>query len=753
MKRFILCMVLWLSFLFSSSVLAKEPILVIDPHGHSSIIHNIMFTPNGKTLISVSEDKTIRLWDVETGDLAKTLRHQIGEGHEGKIHSGAISPDGKILAIGGWPYGSGEHGNPVYLFNLDNGEIIGLLDGHPDVVMSMDFSQDGKWLASGSSSTIRIWDMSNIGSVPIVIIKSEAGVFDLAFSPDGKTLVSGHIDNMVRSWDLSKSLEEAQQSGKQTLTEPERVLKKHTNVASCVAYSPDGKYIVSTDFDGNYFLWDAKKGKIKKKFPVMMAAGDIAFSDDSKHVVLTNGYKAEVYTVPKGKKTKTFEKHASPVETNAFSNSVTAIAFHGNDLVATAGGIDYDIYIWDVKTGDVKTHISGKRKKVEAVAFGEDLHVAFGNTSGGIHKAGPLERSFDFAEMTLNQKTPDENDFRRTQTEYEGKTLEYTPGHKDPENWYTLKVKGGGTIKNERKHGWVRAYTFTPNGDVVVGSSHALRLHRSDGEFIRDFVGHTGELRAVSISQDGKILVSASDDQTIRLWNLETGECLATLFITRDREWVCWTPQGYYAASAGGEKYIGWQLNQGMDKAAKFHPVSVFRTRFYQPELVKRTIVVGNFEQALAELNLEPQPTVVEVLPPKVQWISPKEPAIEMSQPSIRIQAKIHSDTELMGVKILVNGRTQATGRGLMVDQQEKNLDNVIDQEITLIPGRNEIAIFAANKDAGAPSEPRIVLYEAEELKPDLYMVSIGISDYQRGDLQLAYADDDAKAISQVFRG
>ena len=88
-----------------------------------------------------------------------------------------------------------------------------------------------------------------------------------------------------------------------------------------------------------------------------------------------------------------------------------------------------------------------------------------------------------------------------------------------------------------------------------------------------------------------------------------------------------------------------------------------------------------------------------------------------------------------------------------MVDQQEKNLDNVIDQEITLIPGRNEIAIFAANKDAGAPSEPRIVLYEAEELKPDLYMVSIGISDYQRGDLQLAYADDDAKAISQVFRG
>lgn len=753
MKRFIFCVLLWSSLLFSSLTFAEEPILVIDPHGHSSTIRDIMFTPDGKTLISVSEDKTIRLWDVETGDLVKTLRHQIGEGHEGTIHGAALSPDGKILAIGGWPYGSGEHGNPVYLFDLENGEIIGLLNGHPDVVMALDFSQDGKWLASGSSSTIRIWDMSNLGRAPVIIIESEDGVFDLTFSPDGKTLVSGHIDHVVRLWGLSKNLEKTQQSGTQTLNTPEKILKKHTNVASCVAYSPDGKYIVSGDFDGYHFLWDTKKGKVKKKFGPMATGSAVAFSADSEHVMIANGDTVEIYFVPKGKKKTTFTKHASPVQTNAFSRSVSAVAFYGNDLVATAGGINYDIYIWNARTGDVKTHIAGKGKRVEAVAFGEKLHIAFGNTPGGLYnKPGPLERSFDFAEMVLNQKTPDENNFRRTQTEYEGKTLQYTPGHKNPEDWYTLKVKGAGTIKNEPKHGWVRAYTFTPNGDVVVGSSHALRLHRSDGEFIRDFVGHTGEIWAVSISRDGRILASASDDQTIRLWNLETAECLATLFIARDREWVCWTPQGYYTASAGGEKYIGWQLNQGMDKAAKFHPVSVFHKRSHQPELVKSTIALGNFEKALAAFKLE-EIKVTQVLPPKIQWISPKEPAVETSQPSLRIQAEIQSDSELTAVKVLVNGRTQATQRGLMVEQEENALDNIIDQEIPLTPGRNEIAIFAANKDAGAPSELRIVLYEAEELKPDLYLVSIGISNYQRGDLQLTYADDDAKAISQVFRG
>ncbi len=748
MKYFTMCILLWSAIFFPLLLFAEEPILVIDPHGHSSKIRDIMFTPDGKTLISVSEDKTIRLWDVETGDLVKTLRHQIGEGHEGTIHGGTLSPDGKILAIGGWPYGGGEYGIPVHLFDLKSGEIVGLLKEHPDVVMALDFSQDGKWLASGSSSTVRIWDMSNIGADPVIILESEDGVFDLAFSPDGKKLVTSHIDNMVRLWDLSKSLEETQQSRTQTLKEPEKVMKKHTTVACCVAYSPDGKYIISGDFDGHHFLWDTREGKVKKTFQPMDTASAVAFSPNSKHVVISNGNKAEVYSVPKGKKITTFTKHASSVENNAFSNNVTTVAFHGDELIATAGGNEYDIYIWDLKTGDVKTHIVGQGKRVEAVAFGEALHVAFGNTSGGLHGVGPLERSFDFGDMSLHQKLPPEIEFTRIQTKYQGKELKYKFG-----NWYELNVKGGGTIENSPRDGWVRSYTFALDGNIVVGSSHVLRLHRSDGSIIREFVGHTGEVWDVSISQDGKILASASDDQTIRLWNLETGECLVTLFIARDREWVCWTPKGYYTASAGGEKYIGWQLNQGMGKAAKYYPVSVFRKRFHHPELVKHTIVVGNFEQALAEIGIKAT-RVTQTLPPKVQWISPTEPSMTTSQPSIRIQAKVDSDTKLTAVKVLVNGRTQATGRGLAVaGERELSLSDVIDQEIPLNPGRNEITIFATNTNAGTPSEPRIVVYEAETLKSDLYMLSIGISGYQRKDLQLLYADDDAKAISQVFRG
>ncbi len=740
-----------LSCLLNVSLYAQEPVLVIDPHGHSSKMEHILFTPDGNTLISTSHDKTVRLWDVETGDLLRTLRHQIAEGRDGEIHAAALSPDGTMLAIGGISDWNDPRGLLVYLYDLESGDITSVLGGHPDVVMELDFSSDGKWLVSGSGPVINLWKMPDISEEPLFTIESESDVFDLVFSPDGRQVASAHIDGGVRIWELPENLQNLEDLEG---FKPRKIMRKHETVACCIAWSPDGKYLVSGDFNGQYFLWDAKKGKVKKAFKPADAASAVAFSADSEAVVISNGNRAEVYAVPHLKKSFTFEKHVSPIPMNAFSNSVTAIALYGDDLVATAGGINYDIYIWNRKTGDIKTHITGKGKRVEAVAFGADRHLAFGNTSGGMYKPGILERWFDLAEMQLHHKLPPHKEFVRARTEFQGKELTYTPGHKNPDDWYRLSIKGGGMIENAPNQGWVRSYTFTSDGNIVVGSSHVLRLHRSDGTEIREFTGHTGEIWGVSVSEDGKLLASASDDQTIKLWNLETGGLLATLFIARDREWVCWTPQGYYTASAGGEKYIGWQINQGQEQSPGYYPVSVFRKQFFYPDVVKHTIALGSFEQALAELDFTPRPAVTTVLPPAVQWIAPDSSMTEASQSTIRIQADIHSDSPLTAVKVLVNGGTQATSRGLALGgatQDALPLDNTIKQEITLIPGRNSITIFAANEDAGATSEERIIVYEAEEFKPNLYMVAVGISKYLLDELALEYADDDARAISQVF--
>ncbi|MBD3305519.1 hypothetical protein GF339_03995 [candidate division KSB3 bacterium] len=756
--------ILWaviVGLLFSTTIIcAEEPILVIDPYGHSSQISQVIFTPDGSTLISTSYDKTIRFWDVATGTLVKTLRHQIGRGRDGEIHAASLSTDGNILAVGGITYGS-ETGTPVFLFDLTTDAVVGVLTGHEDLIGSLEFSRDGQWLASSSGTTVNIWDSAGLlggASEDVTLaftLSSDSGVFDIAFAPDADELVSAHVDGSLRWWELLPA--NPPDSPQPVALTPSKIVEKHTTVVGCVDYSADGQYIASGDFNGHSVLWTSD-GQVKKSFKAMDTISALGFSPDSQRLVIGGGKHAFVYSVPEGKELATFTNHAGPIETSAFSNSVSTMAFSGKNLIATAGGNAYEIYLWDLPTQAVKTHIVGQGQRVEAIAFGDDLQVAFGNTPGGLHDVGPLERAFDFADMVLQQHLPPDMEFRRARTEYHGKTLSHTF-----REWYTLKVTPGEPIINEPPDGWVRAYTFTPDGDIVIGSSHSLKLRRSTGEVIREFIGHTGEVWGVSVSQDGRLLASASDDQTIRVWNLTTGECLVTLFIARDREWVCWTPTGYYAASAGGEKYIGWQINQGLEHAAKFYPVSVFRKQFHVPELVQQTIAVGNFDQAFADLkstiprDVKAAP-VTEILPPTVQWLAPETARIETVHDSIRIRADIQSESPLTAVKVLVNGRTQAAERGLAMGgqrQQRASLEKTLDREITLIPGENRIAIYAANEHAGVASEERLVMYHpgtGEPLKPTLYMVSVGISDYHLKPLQLEYSSADAKAMTQVFR-
>jgi len=774
MKRYIcqiLCILFWSSFIFSSPTLADEPILVIDPQGHSAQISDVMFTPDGKTLISVSNDKTIRLWDVESGDLIKTIHEQIGEGPEGRLLAGALSPDGKILAVGGFLGKRGDdpelHVGQIRLFDIESGEQIGVIKGHENVILGLDFSHDGKWLASSSADRAsRIWDLSPLlaqkeAEVRLIAIlggSSNPGppVYDTAFSPNKRIFVSTVFWRTLMLHELRKN---------PIGVEGFDVIKSyydmegHRKQVRCVAYAPNGEYIVSGGMDGMILLWDGTGKFVKQIDRSQHPVGTVSFSADSTKVVASGftGRETHVYSIPSGEKLTSFTKH---------NNTVQASAFYRNNLIATAGGDDNDIYIWNATSGSVKTHITGKGKQPLVLGFGEQFQLAFGNTDmtppdveiealQHFPEYTPLEKSFDFSEISLNRNLPGNSDFKRVQTEYQSKTLK-----RDSE--YTLRITDGTdgeTIENyPNLDGWIRAYTFTKDGNIVVGSSYSLKLYDDEGILIREFVGHIGEVTAVSVSEDGRILASASTDQTIKLWNLNTGECLASLFVASDNEWICWTPQGYYAASAGGEKYIGWHLNQGRDKAAEYYPVSIFRKKFHHPELVKRTLAIGSFEQALEAINAESRRkieeiTVIKVLPPRVEWITPEEATTEADQDSIRIHAKIHSDKEITDVKVLVNGRTQAAKRGLIVSEGEQSAGkDEIDHEITLTAGKNEIAVFAANSDAGATSDTRIVLYNIEWMKPNVYMVSIGVSNYEKSELQLEYADDDAQAMSRLFQ-
>ena len=150
------------------------------------------FSPDGTRLASGSEDETVRLWDVASGEPTTTL-----EGHTDWVLSVAFSPDGTRLASGSWD-------GTILLWDVASGEPTTTLEGHTGSVLSVAFSPDGTRLASGSlDGTVRLWDVAS--GEPTTTLEGHTGsVLSVAFSPDGTRLASGSWDGTILLWDVAE---------------------------------------------------------------------------------------------------------------------------------------------------------------------------------------------------------------------------------------------------------------------------------------------------------------------------------------------------------------------------------------------------------------------------------------------------------------------------------------------------------------------------------------------------------------------
>ena len=191
----------------------------------------MVFSPDGGTLAGASWDDTIRLWDVESGQLQATLK-----GHTNWVTSVAFSPDGGTLASGSFDW-------TVRLWDVESGQLQATLKGHTSNVISVIFSPDGGTLASGSADkTVRLWDVES-EQLQATLTGHGNYVESVAFSPDGTILASGSRDWMVRLWDVDSGQLQA-------------ILKGHRDYVESVAFSPDGLTLASGSYGGMILMWD-----------------------------------------------------------------------------------------------------------------------------------------------------------------------------------------------------------------------------------------------------------------------------------------------------------------------------------------------------------------------------------------------------------------------------------------------------------------------------------------------------------------
>ena len=202
--------------------------------GHSEAVGSVAFSPDGQTLASGSSDETIKLWDVQSRGEIATLT-----GHSDPVYSVAFSPDGRTLASGS------SEDKTIILWDVQSQREIATLTGHSDSVESVAFSPDGRTLASGSGDkTIKLWDVQSQGQIATLTGHSEL-VNSVAFSPDGRTLASGSSDKTIKLWDVQSPREIATLTG-------------DSNPVISVAFSPDGRTLASGSGDNTIKLWRAR---------------------------------------------------------------------------------------------------------------------------------------------------------------------------------------------------------------------------------------------------------------------------------------------------------------------------------------------------------------------------------------------------------------------------------------------------------------------------------------------------------------
>jgi WD40 repeat protein/uncharacterized caspase-like protein len=233
---------------------------------------SIAFSPDGKMLASASVDKTVKFWDVSSGRLIRSF-----VGHSNGVVSVAFSPDGKTLASGSGskmfapklaPWSTDK---TVKLWDVGRGNLIRSFKGHSIGRVSVAFSPNGKWLASGSDDkTLNLWDVSS-GRLIRSFRGHSDSVNSVAFSPDGKTLASGSSDNNLKLWDVS--------SGSLI-----RTLEGHSSRVRSVAFSPGGKVIASGSVDATVKIWSTDTGNLLVSLSDFKDGAWIAFTPDNYYV-------------------------------------------------------------------------------------------------------------------------------------------------------------------------------------------------------------------------------------------------------------------------------------------------------------------------------------------------------------------------------------------------------------------------------------------------------------------------------------
>ncbi|HRW10167.1 MAG TPA: BTAD domain-containing putative transcriptional regulator, partial [Caldilineaceae bacterium] len=444
----------------------------------------------------------------------------------------AFSPDGQWMA-------AGTAAGQIRLWRANDWQPVQSWQISSDDIYCIDFSPDGKMLASADGVVTQLWDCATPAAVsnPQPLHTYPHASIAVAFSPDGRLLASSGRDQVICLWDLLVESTLTTVEGLNPSITSGRLIRKlqgHTDSIHTLCFSPDGQILASGSFDQTARLWDVSAESLRKG----EGLNPNAASSQPLHIL---------------------RGHRGPVISVCFSLDGRLLVSGSND--------DQMIGLWDVTTGQLRQTLVGHQGGVEAVRFSPD---------GQFLASGSFDQTIRLWDISSKSIVPNVEGFNPSAAS--GQTVQVYSGHKarvyslafSPNGQFLASSSFDQTIRlwdlsrpkemvssqllqtfQGYRHG-VWCVTFSPDGQTVAsGSTDGLirfwDVKDAETQPLRVFAGHATWVITVALSPDGKLLASGDNRGIVRLWDLTQAKATPVQIWKTDHSWVrslCFMPDG-----------------------------------------------------------------------------------------------------------------------------------------------------------------------------------------------------------------
>lgn len=508
--------------------------------GHRGAVTAVLFSPDASRVVSASSDRTVRIWETESGRLISRIQRAL------PLLSIAISPSGEYLV-------TADTSQRAFLWDMEMGRFIHEFEGHRNLIQDMAFSPDGQYLATGSDDRRAIiWDVQT-GEIVKIFAGHTSCVCSVAFSPRGDLLLTTSYDLSAVIWNI-----ETGQEVKRLLGHTRRILDG--------VFSPNGRQILTSSQDSTARLWDTNSGQELRIFAGHAASvNSVIFSDDGE-MIFTGSSDRSVrsWNIESANEPRVYASTFSSIE----STSIVLLSLLPDQRILLTGSANGEIRYWSVARGIVLRQTETSRSSTihdmaitpqgnMVVTVSTENTVRLWDNSTGLEMGrliGHGEQVFD-VEMSPDGESVVTGGADQTARIWNVFTFEtrhilrhdaavravafssdnqlVLTGGDDFKLYLWDAVMGEALSQFEGHSGIVRAVTFSPDNRLIASGSDDFSANlwdASTGELIHAFIGHSDAITAIVFSPDGRFLLTGSADQTARLWDVTTGETIR-LFI------------------------------------------------------------------------------------------------------------------------------------------------------------------------------------------------------------------------------